>query len=139
VINEGGVRRDLSVPERIGLFGLGVAGAAAVWPGVTGATGLSLPCPLRWLTGVPCPGCGLTTAAVALVRGDVAGAAAANPAIFGLAALSIAVVPLLALRAVGALPPPTWWSARARRRVGWMVALLALASWVFQLNRLGVG
>lgn len=126
------------MPERIALFGLCVAGAAAVWPGITGATGLSLPCPLRWLTGVPCPGCGLTTAAVGLVHGDVAGAATANPAIFGLAALSVAVTPVLALRSVGAMPPPTGWSTGARRRVGWMVALLALASWAFQLNRLGV-
>lgn len=132
------MQRHLSTPERIGVFGLGVAIAATAWPSVTGATGLSAPCPLRWLTGVPCPGCGLTTAAVALVRGELGRAFAANPAIFGLAALAVAVGPLLAFRALGVLPPPVAWSAQARRRMGWGVSLLALASWAFQLNRLGV-
>ncbi|WP_329106149.1 DUF2752 domain-containing protein [Micromonospora sp. NBC_01699] len=133
------MRRELSVPERLGLFGLSVAPVAAVWPWLTGSTGLAAPCPLRWLTGMPCPGCGLTTAAVALVHGDVVGAFRANPVIFGLAALAVAVGPVLGLRALGVLPTPVAWSARARRRMGRGVALLALASWVFQLIRLGVG
>ncbi|MEV4626376.1 DUF2752 domain-containing protein [Micromonospora sp. NPDC049523] len=133
------MRRELSVPERLGLFGLSVAPVAAVWPWLTDSTGLGTPCPLRWLTGVPCPGCGLTTAAVALVHGDVGGAFRANPVIFGLAALAVAVGPVLGLRAVGVLSAPVAWSARARRRMGRGVVLLALASWVFQLIRLGVG
>jgi hypothetical protein len=132
------MRRELSVPERLGLFGLSVAPVAMVWPWLTGTTGLAAPCPLRWLTGVPCPGCGLTTAAVALVHGDIVAAFRANPVIFGLAALAVAVGPVLGLRAVGVLPAPVAWSARARRRMGRGVALLALASWVFQMIRLGV-
>jgi hypothetical protein len=132
------VRRNLSVPERLGVLGIGVLSAATVWPAVTGATGVAAPCPLRWLTGVPCPGCGLTTGAVALVRGDVGGAFAANPVILGLAATAVLAVVLLAARATGALPPPVAWSDRWRRRTGWAAALLALASWAFQLNRLGV-
>lgn len=30
-------------------------------------------CPIRSATGIPCPGCGLTTATVELMRGDVSG------------------------------------------------------------------
>jgi hypothetical protein len=133
------VARPYSVPERLGGFGLLVAAAAAGWPAFTASTGLGVPCLLRLATGVPCPGCGLTTAAVALVHGDPGGAWAANPAIFGLAVLTVAVGPLVGLRAIGVLDPPRPWPARRRTRAGRVVGLLAAASWVFQLHRLGLG
>ena len=126
------------MPERIGGFGVLAGAAAAVWPGFTDHTGAALPCPLRTLTGVPCPACGLTTAAVALVRGEAGAAFGANPLIFGLAALAVAVGPLVALRAVGVLKNPDPWSVTRRRRMGWLTGLLAVASWLFQLHRLGV-
>ncbi|MFF5084270.1 DUF2752 domain-containing protein [Actinoplanes sp. NPDC000266] len=129
-------RRALSVPERLGGFGLAAAVAAVVWPALTARTGAGLPCPLRTLTGVPCPACGLTTAAVALVHGDPHGAWTANPAVFGLAALAVAAVPLVALRASGLLRPPRPWPPARRRRTGWITGLLALVSWLFQLHRL---
>jgi len=43
-------------------------------------------CPVAELLGVPCPGCGLTRAALALVAGDVAGALRLHP-------LSLALIP----------------------------------------------
>ncbi len=44
----------------------------------TQTLGFTLQCPFHQLTGLFCPGCGITTACLALLRGDWAGAAAAN-------------------------------------------------------------
>ncbi|HEY0536681.1 MAG TPA: DUF2752 domain-containing protein [Actinoplanes sp.] len=116
-----------------------MAGAAAVWPALAGSTGAGLPCPLRALTGVPCPFCGLTTAAIALVRGRAGAAFGANPLIFGLAVLAVAVGPLVVLRAFGVMSVPRPWPSQRRHRWGRLAVLVAVASWLFQLHRLGVG
>ena len=63
------IRRMYSVPEHITLFGAGAALVAASYPAIMHTGGRGIPCPLRVLTGVPCPFCGLTTAAVALTHG----------------------------------------------------------------------
>ena len=54
-------------------------------------------CPFKAVTGLPCPGCGMTHAFLALGRLDFAGAWAANPLAFPLAALA-------ALYAAGRVP-----------------------------------
>jgi len=46
-------------------------------------------CPFKALTGLPCPGCGMTHALLALGRLDLAGAYALNPLVFPLAALMV--------------------------------------------------
>jgi hypothetical protein len=57
-------------------------------------------CLFSALTGLPCPGCGITTSLLALARGDAQASWSANPAGFGVAALLIglAVVASVAMR-----------------------------------------
>ena len=40
---------------------------------------LKIPCLLRWLTGIPCPGCGMTRAWLCALRLDLAGALGYHP------------------------------------------------------------
>lgn len=57
--------------QGVGFFAAPVLGAVLVSQG----TPLPLPaCPLRHLTGIPCPTCGMTRSFVALAQGDLAGA-----------------------------------------------------------------
>jgi hypothetical protein len=57
-------------------------------------------CLFRGLTGLPCPGCGITTSLRALARGDAVASWSANPAGFAVAALLAgqAAVALAAMR-----------------------------------------
>jgi hypothetical protein len=82
-------------------------------------------CPLRALTGVPCPLCGSTTSAVELGTGDVAGALRANP-------LAVLVGGLWVLGPLGL--SRLWWGLAGRRHLVIIGTALA-AAWVWQLFR----
>jgi Protein of unknown function (DUF2752) len=133
-----GAWRPGSVPEQLGVAGLAAAGAAAAYQAVSGGDGLWLPCPLRSLTGIPCPLCGMTTAATGLAAGDLEAAVAANPFVLLLAGFTLVMAVLMAARAVGWLGPPAQWPASRRRQSYWVVVVLAAASWAFQLHRFGL-
>jgi hypothetical protein len=93
---------------------------ALVLPVLPGHPGLA--CPLRALTGVPCPLCGMTTSVVDSAHGDVHGGLAASPA--GLAAVVLAVALLI---------------VRPRRIVvPWTRVLAGLTGmWFWELHRFG--
>lgn len=89
-----------------------------------------LPCPVRLATGVPCPGCGMTRASIALARGDLGGALELQP-------LALLVVPLLVAVALA----PAWSHRQWRRlgsplRSGVLLAafVLAIGLWVVRIT-----
>lgn len=94
-------------------------GAALVLPWLPATPGL--PCPLRALTGVVCPLCGMTRSVTAAVHGRWGEAFELNPA--GLVAV-VAAVTILAVRRPPSIALPSWAPA-----VG--VAVL----WAYQLVR----
>ena len=81
----------------------GALGAAALAPFAPWLAPLLPACPFHALTGLPCPGCGTTRAALALARGDVFSAFGWNP----LAAAAIV------LGGAACLLAP-WWVAAGR-------------------------
>jgi Protein of unknown function (DUF2752) len=129
--------RPRSVPEQLGVAGLGAAGAAVAYQAALGGTGLWLPCPLRTLTGIPCPLCGMTTAATGLASGDLPAALAANPFVLLLGAFTLVMAVVMAARATGRLGPAAQWPASRCRQAYRVAGLLAAASWAFQLHRFG--
>jgi len=94
--------------------------AALVLPVLPGHP--SLICPLRTITGVPCPLCGMTTSVEATMHLDFGKALAATPA--GILAVIVAIL-LLVKR------PKT-----IRVPLALVFAVMALM-WVFQLHRFG--
>jgi hypothetical protein len=94
-----------------------LAGAVTL-PWLPGHAGLV--CPLRAVTGVPCPLCGMTTSVEATVHGRLGEAVAANPA--GILAVVLAVA-LLLFRPRRLNVPPA------------VPIVLGMAMWVFELHR----
>lgn len=86
-------------------------------------------CILRQYTGIPCPFCGTTTAAVHAGHLDVVGALAANPFVLIVTAV-IATAPL-----TGAL---RGWDALSGRTRVLVCGALLLASEIWQLFRFGL-
>jgi hypothetical protein len=89
--------RDLRL---VGLAALGLGLVSSVWD-------LGVLCPLRRLTGVPCPLCGLTSGTWDLAHGDLAGSVHAHPlAPVAVAFLALAWTPWgpAAVSAVGRHP-----------------------------------
>jgi hypothetical protein len=126
-ITPAGTRRD----PRAAALRLGAAAAASVaaaWVHENHDPGAL--CPLRRLTGVPCPFCGSTTVFMEAGAGHWSAALPANP-VTVVAALVFLAAPLLAVDPIGTL-------ARLPRRALWIGgAVLLVGSWLWQLHRFG--
>ncbi len=62
------------------LLHVGVLIAAILYLRIITVSGIG--CPIRYVTGIPCPGCGMSRAAFALLRLDFAEAFVAHPMVF---------------------------------------------------------
>ncbi|MFD0684122.1 DUF2752 domain-containing protein [Actinomadura fibrosa] len=105
---------------------MAVAAVGAAWihrvndPGVL--------CPMRALTGIPCPLCGGTTVFIEMGSGRPVQAVLANPV-----ALAAAAGVLAAPLGAGA----RWWALQPKTRA-WMLGTALAGSELWQLVRLGV-
>ena len=103
--------------------GAGMLAVAAVRPWLPATLGP--PCPLRTVTGVPCPFCGMSRGVTALVHGQLSAAFTYNPGAFLVVAM--AIVLLVAWR---------WQRVRIPM---WAVFVFFAALWAFQLFKYSTG
>ncbi len=111
--------REVAARAALGSAVAAAAAALHAWhdPGVL--------CPLRRLTGVPCPVCGSTTVFTELGGGHPLAALAANP-VTAVAAVALLCAPL----GLG----ERWRALPSRRRTAVLITAAAL-SWLWQLHR----
>jgi len=113
------------------VLALGALSAAALAPFLPWLASFVPGCPLHALTGVPCPGCGTTRAALALARGDVPAAFGWNPLaaaafLFGGAACLVAPLWVASGRALPSLAP----ALPRRGRIALVAAVGANWAWL---------
>lgn len=119
------LRRPLGTTSWLGLPVLAVA-ALALFPTQGGPT----VCPFALLTGLGCPGCGLTRAAAALVRGDLMAAWDFHPLILVATAWAVATWAIGLLRRRGRpiqIPP------QVVNRLLSMTGLVFVVTWLIRL------
>ena len=83
------------------------------------------PCPLKTITGIPCPMCGMTRGVTALVHGDFARALLMNPASF----VAVALALLLLVQ---------WRTKRVVVPV-WLIVTVLACMWAWQLFKYATG
>ena len=93
-------------------------------------------CEFRRLTGLPCPGCGLTRVADRFSHGNLAGAFQANPlGTVAAAFFALAAVATVAHLAFAAPMPQLSVTEREARAARWTVLVLAVLNYGFILAR----
>jgi hypothetical protein len=120
----GMIRGSTSVELReLRVVGAAMLGVAAVRPLIPFE--FVPPCPLRFVTGIPCPMCGMTRGVTALVHGDFARALLMNPASFVAVALALLLI-------------VQWRTKRVVIPV-WVIVAAFAAMWSWQLFKLATG
>jgi len=119
-VNRAVIHRSLIVAMFAGIFGAIVA--------------LRMPfCPLASVFGVPCPGCGLTRATLALAHGDLEHALELHPLVFVLAPLFVWAMSSAALSYVRgprpARPMRRWLASRTVTVLASLLMLATLGVW----------
>ena len=100
-------------------------------------------CPSAALLGIPCPGCGLTRATLALVHGDFAAALRFHPLVFVLAPVYLGLLATIAIgyirgtpvwAIVGVAPgqPRGWLFSKTVTRLTWVLVVLVFAVWILR-------
>lgn len=113
---------------RVGAWAGAVLAAALVYAAVVRALGWGVPCVFHALTGLLCPGCGVTRMGLCLLHGDIFGAFSQNPVVFILlpAAGAVAFLHLWRYVTTGQRATPKWeegcWLTLAAALVLWGVA-----------------
>ena len=121
-VSQQGLRQPLELdPADVRGAAIAMLAAGVLLPLLPGHPGIA--CPLRRLTGIPCPLCGMTTSVEQALRLHVHAAAAANPA--GLLAVALAV--FLIVRRPRRLAVPTV-----------VPPLLLVCMWLFELHRFSI-
>jgi hypothetical protein len=90
-------------------------------------------CPTALLFGIPCPGCGLTRATLALMSGSVGRAVDFHPLVFVLAPLFSGALAAAAVSFVRGQAPRSgraWLAGRAVTAAGWSLLVLVLGVWI---------
>jgi hypothetical protein len=77
---------------------------------------VDISCPIKLLTGISCPGCGMTRAWLHLLHGDLSGAFSYHP-LFWIPAL---------------LPLSAWISPQRRELLFWLLLGLVLSVWLIR-------
>lgn len=111
--------------------------AALLTPSTSGVgthTQLGLPpCGFLYLTGFPCPGCGLTTAFAHLAHGHVSASVGAHPLGLPLFLLNVMAVFVSAVGAIRAWPLQATIKRFAIERVLYVLAAAAVGTWLLRL------
>ena len=110
--------------RKLALGGGALVGLGAAYTAVIFVVGRGLYCPFWKLTGLLCPGCGVTRMCLALLRLDLAGAWRANPALL----LALPVLAILAVRmAVRYVRTGQKLPSRGEERIIWGLLIYFLA------------